>query len=86
LDGTPGTAIARHHVVTHHLQASGVCACQTGQDADERGLARAVRTEQSKEFALWNIQIDVDKRAYAAIGLGDPTYLDGGLHGDGPVR
>jgi hypothetical protein len=62
---------------------------QTGEDADQRRLAGAVRAEQAEELALLDVEADVVEGAHVAasrgVGLGDVDERDG-RHGGRDCR
>jgi hypothetical protein len=54
---------------------------QRGDDADGRGLAGAVRTEQREEVAIGHVEVDALQRLHAVlVGLRELTEGQG-LHG-----
>jgi len=59
-------------VVPEHAGSAGALVDERGDDADERGLARAVGAEQREEIAALDVQIDAAQRLHAvAVGLGE---------------
>ncbi len=63
------------HVVAVHRDAALGGARQAGQDADERGLARPVRSEQAEKFTRFDVETDrtqgVEVATRGGVGLGD---------------
>ena len=59
-----------------HGGRARVRADQGGQDADHRGLARAVRAEQGEDRAGLDGQVDMVEDEVAAEGLGDPGGIN----------
>src|SRR4029077_15582433 len=64
-------------IVAKQVGSSCVRLEQRRQDADERGLAGAVRAEQAEDHAFGNLQID------AGQGRRRPEPLDDALDADG---
>src|SRR5262249_3115357 len=67
-------------VVAEHAHLTRGLAHERGNDADQRGLARAVRPEQREEIALLDVEVDAFQRLHTIlIGLDEPA--DGqGIH------
>ena len=67
------------HVVPEHGGLPGVGAEDGGEDAHDRGLARAVRAEQSEDGARLHLDGDAVERAHLALGkdLDEVVDLDG---------
>ncbi len=81
LEGKPGLALAGGQVrdvlaVEQHLAGSGIGKFQPGDDAQQRGLARAGRTEQGDEFAGFDLQAHVVQGGEASKLLGDVADFD----------
>ena len=67
-------------VVAEHLDRAAGLVDERGDDADERGLAGAVRTQQREEIALLDLEIDTFERLDAVfVDLGE-LAKDEGLH------
>ena len=66
-----------HDVVAAHRDAAFVGASEAGEDADERRLARAVRTEQSEELAFFDREADALERLQILVALLDVTNFYG---------
>ena len=74
------------HIVAEHLDRAGAGQQQGGEYLDERGLARAVRTEQAEKLALLDLQGHVVERVggtfpFAPERPGDVIDLYGETHG-----
>ena len=54
-------------VVAEHLDLAAGLVDQRGDDADRRGLARAVRPQQREEIALLDRQVDALERLDAVL-------------------
>jgi len=67
--------------VAEHAHRAAAGAGQTGQDADQRGLARAVRPEQAEELAGVDVEAHVvegaGRAAFAEVRLRDVLEGDG---------
>ena len=64
--------------MAHDPDLSTIGTSQPGDQADERGLAGAIRPQQGKELALRNLEIDGIERGDGTESLGHPAYLYGG--------
>jgi len=64
-------------VATHDLRPAGIRRQQRRQDADERRLAGAVRTEQPEDRALGHLEVDTRERKRRAEALSDTFDGDG---------
>ena len=68
-------------VMAGHRGRARIRADQGGQDADHRGLARAVRAEEGEDRAGVDGKIDVIECEVAAEGLGDAdAFTVYGIH------
>ena len=81
------THLAAAHVAAGHVfvveldrPAAGVGLLQSGDDPQERRLARAGRAEQGHQFARFHGQADVPQGMEGAEGLADVLGFD--AHGD----
>ena len=64
--------------IHQHLPFRGIN--DAADDADQRGLARAVRAQQRQYLALFNLQVDALQRLKAGrIGLGQALDGDDGI-------
>ena len=64
-------------VVAAHRDAAFVGAREARENADERGLARAVRTEQAEELAFFHREADALERLQLLVALLDVTNFYG---------
>jgi hypothetical protein len=70
-----GGRVVGHHVVAEHGHGAAARAGQASEDADQRGLARAVGAEQAEELAGLDVEAHIvegaDFAAGAAVRLAD---------------
>ena len=59
-----GLGVVADHVVAVHQNPPAAGAGQAGQNADQAGFARAVGAEQTKKFALLNVETDMVQRLH----------------------
>src|SRR5581483_7281700 len=85
-DGRPDPGRLGSHVVSGHLDVSGIGGNQGGQDAHDRGLAGAVGTEQGEDRALRDGEVNPVKHAVLAKRLADSGGDDRGRHRCSSVR
>src|SRR5207244_1321865 len=74
-DCAPCVPILRAHVVSHHRERSRIDERKTAERGDERGLSRAVGTEEPEELAARDLERDARKRAHRAEALFHGAYL-----------
>ena len=66
--------------VDHYAAAAGVD--DAADDADQRGLAGAVGSEQGKDLALADLEVDAFERGMSGrVGLGELLDGDHWVHG-----
>ena len=75
-----GRPIVGAHVVTHYPRGAAISERQARQNADERGLPRAIGTEQPEEFSLAYLEIDTGQRLNGAEALVDVAQFYGCGH------
>ncbi|MGF6552097.1 hypothetical protein QFZ96_007233 [Paraburkholderia youngii] len=81
-DQRAGRTIVGADVVTVHRHAAFARVDDAADDADQRGLARAVRPEQREDFSTVDCQIDVLQcPKTAGIGFGQIRDRNDRLHG-----
>jgi hypothetical protein len=73
-------AIVAHDIVAHDAQHARIGAHQAAERRDERGLARAVGSQQGEELARLHGKGDPIERVEASVALADVANLDGGCH------
>src|SRR5512133_2929823 len=66
-----------HDVSPEHLGSPGVRLENRRQDPDRRGLAGAVRPEQTKDGARRDLEIDPVERGHVVEALGEPIDPNG---------
>jgi hypothetical protein len=73
-------------VAAKHLGPSGVRSHQRGQDPNEGRLPGTVRSEQPKDPALLEIQVDSGKRRRRPKPLDDPLDVNSRIRHHSPLR
>ena len=76
----PRGAPVADHIVAHHADAAAAGLDEPGNNVDQRGLARAVGSEQAKELALLDVERHAIERVKGAERLADIGNTDGRLH------
>ncbi len=66
----------RAHVVPHHRERSRIGERQPAERGDERGLSRAVGTEEPEELAARDLERDAGESAHRAEALFHRAHLD----------
>jgi hypothetical protein len=67
--------------VPHHGQLAGIRTAETGQAGNQRRLAGTVRSQQTEELALGDLQRNAGERLHAAKALFDAIDGNGDAHG-----
>lgn len=79
----PDSAPGRHFppgLPAQHLDVARRLACEPEQDAEGRGLARAVRTQEAVHLARRDGEVEPIESVYAAVVLGQAAGADHCVH------
>ena len=77
----PRPPVVGDDIGAHHAHLARACARQAGDDADQGGLAGAVRPEQAEELALGDGKAHPGERLQRAVALLDVQGFNGKSHG-----
>jgi len=77
---TPRFAVLVHHVKPHHARGAAGGNVETGQDADQRGLAGAIGAEQAEKLPLRDVEADAGERLQLAVAFDNVLDLNRGDH------